>query len=137
MIPLCQRDDDTKPTTTKGFLKSIGRGLGEIGQLQNFLSLGWNVAWLKWLCPNHSPLSNLRIWNWKRYSVNHKQIPNASELFEGSSRVVYLEHHNNPSKGSSENPYFTFSSIIEAEQQEEKGGSTYSFFCVSWWRNAI
>ena len=58
--------------------------------------------------------------------MNHKQIPNASELelFEGSR--VYLEHHNNPSKGS-KTPYFTFSSIIEAEQEEEKGLLTHSF----------
>ena len=58
--------------------------------------------------------------------MNHKQIPNASELelFEGSR--VYLEHHNNPSKGC-KTPYFTFSSIIEAEQEEEKGLLTHSF----------
>ena len=48
------------------------------------------------VCPNHSPLSNLRDPEWdgktgsrERYSVNHEQIPNASEveLFEGAGGV--------------------------------------------------
>ena len=120
MIPLCQRDDDTKPTTTKGFLKSIGRGLGEIGQLQNFLSLGWNVAWLKWFVQitHHYLTSGNGTGSKERYSVNHKQIPNASELelFEGSR--VYLEHHNNPSKGC-KTPYFTFQVSLKLNKKRK------------------
>ena len=51
--------------------------------------------------------------------MNHKQIPNASELelFEGS-RVVYLEHHNNPSKGC-KTPYFTFQVSLKLNKKRK------------------